>query len=229
MPSPNSLVLTALAGTRHQAGFDEANRDSRPRDPAVSRIVGNAAHVVLPLAYLIAISLATWGGAHLVDAAPRPSASACVTSGIRPVISADVRGTGEVCVAAAAVRASVYADQLRPGGTYTTLLLYHLDPATACSTACVPDPGSPALSSRIVRVVDTSNADEFGRLQVSQDVSTLSLAHGSTARLVLVELVRQPASQLNEVALPNIARHRVDRLPDVDSETPVAEAVLHVP
>jgi hypothetical protein len=233
MRSPNSFVLEALARARHQAAFDEADRESRhrhgPPDPGLSQIVGNASHVLPPLAYLMVISLAAWGVAHVVDAAPRSSPSACVTSGFRPLVSGDIRGTGEVCAAAATARANVYVDQLQPGGTYTILLLHQLDPATACPTACVPDPGTRALLTWTVRVVDTTNADDFGRLQDSQEVSRISLAHGSMARLVLMEFVRRPASQLEQVAMPTVGRHTVDRLPDVDSDTAVADALFQVP
>jgi hypothetical protein len=175
------------------------------------------------------IGLATWGVAHLVDGGPQTPASACVTSGIRPLAFADVRGTGEVCAAATAARASVSVDQLRPEGTYTTLLAYHPDNSTTCAAVCVADAGSQALASRTVRVVDTTNADQFGRLEISQEVAALNLAHGSAVQLVLMEFVRRQAPQLNELTFPTMARHRVDRLPDDDAETPVAEAVFRMP
>jgi hypothetical protein len=77
--------------------------------------------------------------------------------------------------------------------------------------------------------VDTSNADEFGRLLVSQELAALSSPHGSWAQLVLVELVRGPAPQFLDLAPDTTARHRVDRLPEVDTETAVAEATFQVP
>jgi hypothetical protein len=177
----------------------------------------------------VAIGLASCGVARLVDTVPRSPAPACVSSSIRPLVSADIRGTGEVCAASGAARASVNAEQLRPGGTYMTLLRYQLDSPTACPMACVPDPDLPAPATRPVRVVDTSHADEFGRLLVSQELAALSAPHGSWAQLVLVEFVRGPAPQLLDFALPTAARHRVDRRPDLDAETSVAEAIVQVP
>jgi hypothetical protein len=135
MRSPNSFILEAVARARHQAAYSRADSESRYPDRRINRMGGNVAHALLPLAYLMAISLASWGVAHLLDRAPHSSVGACVTSGIRPLVSDDIRGTGEFCVAAAAARASVYIDQLRPGGTYTTLLVYprmHLQRARPC-------------------------------------------------------------------------------------------------
>lgn len=90
----------------------------------------------------------------------------------------------------------------------------------------MPDPGVAAPQTRLV---DTSNADEFGRLPVSQELSALNVPHGSLARLLLVEFVPEQAPQLLEFANPTAARHRVDRFPDADAETPVAKATLQVP
>jgi hypothetical protein len=232
MTQTNSLVL-ALARARHQKQQDAANCEQRiqgsRRDHSASRIITTTAHTLPLLAFAMAIILTSCGIARLLNTGSRSSDTACVTSSIRPLVSSDLRGTGEVCAALAATRASVYAEQLMPGGTYTTLLLYSLDSPTACLMSCLPDRGPPALPTRPVRVVDTTNADEFGQLRVSQELAALSVPHGSWARLVLIEFVRGPAPQLLDFALPTVARHRVDRLPEVDSDTSVAEAVLQMP
>jgi hypothetical protein len=190
-----------------------------------------SANVVPLVAYLMAISLATWGVAHLVGATPTASAPACITSGIRALMTADLLGSGEICAAAAGVRASLNVNQLRPGGSYRTLLVDHLDPQAACATVCAPDPeaGPRALTSRIVRVVDTSNADDSGGLHATQQVIALSPPRGWTVQLVLVELVRGPVPQVTEAGSNAGPHHRADRLPDDDAESAVAEADFHFP
>jgi hypothetical protein len=173
------------------------------------------------------ISLLTWGAIRFVDMAPHPSVAACVTSGMRPLVSGDIRGTGEFCAAAAAAHASVYFSQLQPGGTYATLLVYHPS-AGAAYPAVHVSMAQPTQPTRTVRV-DTSNADRYGWLQISQEIPALSLAHGSAVQLVLLELVRGPAPQLGEAPVSDVTRHRADAMPGVDTETAVAEAVLQVP
>jgi hypothetical protein len=224
--------MAALARVLREAQFNEANRDWRVQDSRpgpghrASWIVRNVAHLIPFLAFPVIISLASYGIARLVDTVPRLPAASCATAIIRPLVSASVHGTGEVCVDSAAARANVSADQLRPGGTYTTLLHYQLESVTRCRMACVPDPGVPAWPTRLV---ETSHADELGRLFVNQELSALIVPHGSWTQLVLVELFRGPAPQLNEYPPPTPVRHRVDRLPEADAEIWVAEAIVQVP
>jgi len=221
--SHNSLLLEAVTRARQPASYGGAGIVLRYPRHSVNRIGGIVGQVLPLLAYLLSIGLATWSAVRLVDAAPHSSVAACVTSGIRPLVSGDIRGTAEFCAATAAARASVYVSQLQPGGTYTTLLVYHPNPSTAFPTVYVQDRGPRTLPTRTLRV-DTSDADQYGWLQASQEIPALSLAHGSAVQLVLMEFVRGPASQLGEALVPPVTRHRADRIPGVD--TPVAEAVL---
>jgi hypothetical protein len=233
MRRTNSLVLEALARARDQAPLDTTHREQRGqdsrRDASSSRIITTAARTLPLVAFAMAIVLTTYGITRIFDRGSRSSDSACVTSSIRPLVPSNLQGTGEVCTAAAATRARLYAEQLTPGGTYTTVLLYSLDSPAACAMSCLPDPGARALPTRPARVVDTTHADDFGQLRVGQEFVALSVPHGSWARLVLMEVLHGPAPQPLDVALPAVARHRVDRLPEGDAERSVAEAVFHVP
>lgn len=224
--SHTSLVLEQFAVARHRTPPEKANRGRSDRDGRPVSLLKKAAHLLPLLAFPMVLSLASCGVARLVNVVPGSPAAVCATSSIRPLVSANIRGTGEVCTTSAAARASMYAEQLTPGGTYTTLLHYQLEPPTICQVPCVLDRG---VAARQTARVDTSKADEFGRLQVIQELDAVTVPHGSLAQLVLVEFVPGRAPQLVEFANPTGVRHRVDRFPDADAETPVAEATLQVP
>jgi hypothetical protein len=218
-------MLSLLHLARHQGGCD---RELRYPDRRINRMGSIVVQLLPTLAYLMAISLATLGVARLIDGAPHSSVAACVTSGFRPLVSTDIQGTAEFCASTATARAGVYVSQLQPRGTYTTLLVYHPNAGTTFPTVYALDRGPRTLPTWTVQV-DTSNADQYGWLQASQEIPALSLAHGSAVQLVLMEFVRGPASPLGEATRPADTRHRADPIPGVDTDTPVAAADLQVP